>query len=172
MKKSEHRTAELLWRRRVNAGDIEAVRGIVASSGFFSAGEVATAVELVEEYLNKGEASGYHFLFADENGRPVAYACFGLIANTQLSWDLYWIAVAERRRRGGLGGQVLARAETVIAEAGGRRIYVDTSSRPQYEATRRFYARHGYEMAAEFPDFHAPGDGKIVYLKVLQDEAF
>ena len=37
----------------------------------------------------------------------------------------------------------------------------------QYESTRMFYSRRGYRQEALIPDFYAPGDAKIIYLKEL-----
>jgi ribosomal protein S18 acetylase RimI-like enzyme len=62
---------------------------------------------------------------------------------------------------------LLARSESLIRRGGGRRIYIDTSSRPQYEATRAFYRAQGYREEACLEDFYAPGDGKIIYTKAL-----
>ncbi|MCL4722587.1 MAG: N-acetyltransferase, partial [Gammaproteobacteria bacterium] len=62
---------------------------------------------------------------------------------------------------------LLAATEADIGRAGGTRVYADTSSRTQYEPTRAFYRRAGYQQAAHFPDFYGPGDGKIVFLRVL-----
>ena len=53
------------WRTEVKASDVEAVRVLVSETGFFNAEEVAIAVELVEESLERGKASGYEFVFAD-----------------------------------------------------------------------------------------------------------
>jgi hypothetical protein len=44
---------------------------------------------------------------------------------------------------------------------------VETSSRPLYEPTRRFYLACGYRLEAQLEDFYAPGDGKVIFLKVL-----
>ena len=46
-------------------------------------------------------------------------------------------------------------------------LYVETSSRPQYEPTRAFYGRLGYHVAAELPDFYGPGDGQVIFAKRL-----
>jgi hypothetical protein len=54
-----------------------------------------------------------------------------------------------------------------MAQRGARRIYADTSSRPQYEPTRRFYEACGYRREAFLADFYAPGDGKIIFGKEL-----
>lgn len=143
------------------------MRNILESSGFFYPDEVDVAVELVDERLSKGVASGYHFLFAEQDGQVVGYTCFGPIPCTQVSYDLYWIAVHEQQRNQGLGRLLLEGSEQAIAALGGRRIYVETASRPQYEPTRAFYQRCGYQVAAVLEQFYAPGDDKVVFLKVV-----
>jgi GNAT superfamily N-acetyltransferase len=154
-------------REEVLPADIEAVRRIVESTGFFSKAEADVAAELVEERLNKGIQSGYYFLFAEQDGRVVGYSCFGPIACTLFSYDLYWIAVEDAFRGQGLGRQLLEASEKAIAKLGGRRIYVETSSREQYHPTRAFYLRCDYLEASVLEDFYAPGDSKVTYLKVL-----
>ena len=62
---------------------------------------------------------------------------------------------------------MLAESERLIAQEGGRRVYVETSSRPQYEPTRRFYLRNVYTIASTLEDFYSPGDGKVTLVKVL-----
>ncbi|MCA9285932.1 MAG: GNAT family N-acetyltransferase [Phycisphaerales bacterium] len=165
------RAAHLL-RGEPRPADIDAVREIVASTGYFTLEEIDVAVELVEERLAQGPSSGYEFVFVDEgrdlDARPVAYACFGRVPLTQSSFDLYWIAVRDDRRGKGLGRVVLAEAERRIAAIGGERVYAETASRPQYEPTRAFYRACGYAEAAHLPDFYSSGDGKVIYAKRLE----
>lgn len=151
--------------------DAAAVEGLVAATGFFSADEVRVARELVEERLAKGLASGYRFLFATDGDRLAGYACFGEVPATRSSFDLYWIAVDPARQRTGLGRSLVAEAERRIALLGGTRVYVDTSGRGQYAPTRAFYERAGYAKAAILEDFFAPGDDKVIYVKVLAPPA-
>ena len=54
-----------------------------------------------------------------------------------------------------------------MAARGARRVYVDTSSRSQYEPTRAFYLACGYAREAFLADFYAPGDGKVIFVKAL-----
>lgn len=147
--------------------DAPAVRGLVAATGFFSAEEVAVAGELVEERLAKGPASGYEFLLAGAPGGLAGYSCFGRIALTEASWDLYWIAVAPGERRHGLGRRLLQASEAAMAAAGARAVYAETSSRPLYAPTRAFYLACGYREAARLDDFYAPGDGKVIFERRL-----
>ncbi len=155
------------FRETVAEEDRDHVRRIVASTGFFTAPEIEVAVELVDERLAKGPASGYRFIFAEREGRTIGYSCFGPIACTTASYDLYWIAVEEEARGAKLGSALLVRSEAAIKLLGGTRVYVETSSRPQYEPTRRFYEGRGYRQEALLEDFYAPGDGKVMYVKVV-----
>lgn len=154
-------------RETLEPADVGAVRELVAATRMFNAEEVEIAAELVEETLRRGKASGYEFLMASERGRLVGYSCFGRIAGTQASFDLYWIAVAPELQGRGLGQLLLARLETRVSESGGGRLYVETSGRAQYAPTRRFYARAGYRIEAQLPDFYAPGDAKLIFAKEL-----
>jgi ribosomal protein S18 acetylase RimI-like enzyme len=147
--------------------DASAVREIVASTGFFYDHEIDVAVELVDERLAKGPASGYFFIFAEQDGRVAGYSCYGPIACTTHSYDLFWIAVHKDFQGGGLGRLLLAESEKRIAAAGGRRIYVETSGRDQYEPTRSFYEHCGYTREATLAEFYGPGDDKVMYVKVV-----
>ncbi len=155
------------FRSTVTEKDLAAVRQIAESTGFFYPEEVDTAVELVEDRLAKGARCGYHFLFAEQDGRTVGYTSFGPIACTKESYDLYWIAVSGDYRGKGLGTQLLEQAEEAMASFGGTRVYIETSARPFYAPTRAFYIARGYTLIAELEDFYAPGDAKAMYLKVL-----
>jgi D-alanine-D-alanine ligase len=155
------------FRDTVTRDDPGTVRRIVSSTEFFSESELEVAVELVQERLNRGEASGYHFLFAENDGRTDGYSCFGPIACTVCSFDLYWIVVEREHQGRGIGRELLRCSEQAIARMGGRRIYVETSSRPQYEPTRQFYERCGYCVEALLGDFYAPGDGKVILVRAL-----
>jgi ribosomal protein S18 acetylase RimI-like enzyme len=158
---------EVRYRDYLLPPDSDKVSAIVRSSGFFSAEEVSVAAELVNERGSKGPSSGYFFLFAEAGGDMAGYTCFGPIPCTKESFDIYWIAVSECLRQMGLGKELLRRTEEKIKEMGGKRIYVETSSRPQYEPTHAFYSRCGYEQAAVLEHFYSPDDHKIIFLKVL-----
>jgi D-alanine-D-alanine ligase len=158
---------EITYREEPRPDDPEAVGRLVRATGFFSEEEEGIAVELVEERLARGEASGYFFLFAEEEGRLLGYTCFGPIPGSVHSWDLYWIAVDPNGQGRGLGKNLMAASERIMAGRGARRVYADTSSRPQYEPTRAFYLRCGYIQEAFIADFYAAGDGKVIFVKPL-----
>lgn len=147
--------------------DVDRIREIIASSGFFSPQETEVACELVRERLSKDISSGYLFLFAEMEDRLMGYTCYGPIPCTRESYDLYWIVVEKPLRGTGLGRELLKRTEMIIKNKGGKRIYAETSSRELYGSTRAFYEACGYGNAAELKDFYAAGDHRVTYLKVL-----
>jgi ribosomal protein S18 acetylase RimI-like enzyme len=163
----KNRLHGLAFRQDICPEDMERVRKLVEITGFFNSGEVEVAVELVRERLQKGEASGYHFIMAEHYGRLIGYTCYGPIPCTQSSFDVYWIAVHPDYQGRGVGRQLLKETERRIKNADGVRVYVDTSQRLQYASTRAFYERCGFKLESLLPDFYAQGDGKVIYCKQL-----
>jgi N-acetylglutamate synthase-like GNAT family acetyltransferase len=147
--------------------DIEDVTDIVRSTGFFREDEVLVARELVDERYHKGKESGYEFIFAEVDGRTIAYSCFGLIPCTLKSYDLYWIATHNDFRGKGIGRIILKKTEEAVIQTGGKTVYVETSSKEQYISTRVFYEKNNYILKARFEDFYDIGDDKCVYIKVV-----
>jgi GNAT superfamily N-acetyltransferase len=154
-------------RRGLETSDREPVEALIRATGFFNPEEVEVAMELVDDRLANGDASHYQFLVGESAGRVAGYACWGPIPGTVASADLYWIVVHPEFQGKRIGAALLQAAEEWMASAGRTRVYVETSTRPQYLPTRAFYAACGYEVAAELADFYAPGDGKALFLKVL-----
>lgn len=158
------------WRDELLASDRQAVLDLVASTGFFSDDEQRIAVELVDDALVLGAASGYEFIFADAPGRDAGlrgYACFGPIPARAGEFDLYWIAVSPEYQRHGLGRELIAEAERRMRAQGAVSIFIDTSGRDQYRPTRGFYECSGYEVYEVVRNFYAPGDDKFVYRKLI-----
>jgi len=162
-------------RSEVQPSDVQDVRRIVEASQFFSAAEVDVAVELVQERLQKGAASGYEFLFAEHpvlvqdrlRQQVIGYVCYGEIPCTVGSYDIYWIAISPDHQRNRIGQQLMQSVELAAKKLNARRLYIDTSGKPLYTPTRNFYVRCGYNIACELADFYAPGDSKIIFEKAI-----
>jgi len=148
-----------------SAAHREPLRELLAATTMFTPNEVEIAQELVDEFLARGEASGYSFFSAIERGHLVGYACYGPIPCTEGGYDLYWIAVAPEHQGSGIGRLLVDRVLDRVRALGGRRLYLDTSSREAYAPTRAFYTRIGFRVAATLDDFYRPGDGKVVFVK-------
>ena len=140
---------------------------ILEATPEFKPGEVVVAEELIDYYLSDPVGSGYPILVAEINSKVVGYICLGPTPLTEGTWDIYWIAVAREEQGNGIGTALLASAEEKIKEAKGRLIFVETSSKPEYDKTRNFHRSRGYELICQIPDFYAPGDDKLILRKRL-----
>jgi ribosomal protein S18 acetylase RimI-like enzyme len=57
------------------------------------------------------------------------------------------------------------KVEKAGKEKGGKILYIETSSREQYNPTREFYLKNGYKIETILQDFYDDGDGKVIYSK-------
>ena len=78
------------------------------------------------------------------------------------------MAVTPGKQGQGIGSALIAFAEGRMKKARGRLTLVETSSKPEYEKTRRFYRNQGYEVIGQIPDFYVPGDDKLILQKRLR----
>jgi ribosomal protein S18 acetylase RimI-like enzyme len=156
------------FRQEVRAADVATVRDIIISSGFFYDFEVPVAVELVQDRLDQGDRSDYHFIFAELDGHTVSYSCFGPVAATEGSFDLYWIATHNDYRGRGIGNLLIEETHRIIRSMGGRIVIAETSTLEKYTPTRHFYHRIGYTLEAKIDDFYKEGDGKVFFVKRLK----
>lgn len=150
--------------------DHDPVRVILQNAGNFTAEEIETAIELVDEWLDDGEDSGYLTYVLESTNDPfpiVGYICFGEAPLTTGTYDLYWIAVDTKHHRGGFGKKLIQFAEKEIGRRGGRMLLIETSSLETYGGTISFYERSGYEIVARLKDYYKPGDDKLIFCKRL-----
>jgi ribosomal protein S18 acetylase RimI-like enzyme len=133
----------------------------------FSAEEVGIALELIDTVLQVPGQKDYLINVLELDGRVVGYYCVGPTPATAGTFDMYWIAVDPAVQGSGAGTRLNAHAEEHIAGHGGRLIVVETSSRAQYEPTRRFYLGRGYAETARIPGYYRPDDDLVVYCKYL-----
>jgi ribosomal protein S18 acetylase RimI-like enzyme len=129
--------------------------------------EVEVATELLDAYLEDPVNSGYFVLVAEADSAVVGYVCYGPTPLTIGTWDVYWIAVARLEQGRGIGQALLAAAEAEMKEAQARLVLIETSSKPEYEKTWRFYLSQAYELISRIPDFYEPGDDKLTFQKRL-----
>jgi ribosomal protein S18 acetylase RimI-like enzyme len=156
--------------RRLEWRDRSRIEEIVFSSREFNEEEKATALELVDEALEKGSKSGYLVAVVEETaGYPVVqgYVCYGPTPLTEGVYDLYWIAVDPEARGRGFGHLLLEYVERDLVRRGGRMLLIETSSQEAYRATIRFYERTGYQLVARIKNFYRIGDDKLIFSKEL-----
>ena len=156
--------------RQLELRDRSRIEDMVVSSGNFNDVETETALELADDALKEGEASGYIFVvleYGKEHPVLHGFACYGPTPLTQGVYDLYWIVVDPAAQRKGLGLYLLAYVEHDVTKRGGRMLLIETSSQETYSATIRFYEKNGYQLVARIKNFYRVGDDKLVFSKEL-----
>jgi ribosomal protein S18 acetylase RimI-like enzyme len=152
--------------RQIEPGDRASVVALLHATPEFEPAEIPVAEEVLDGSL-ENPAADYQTLVAEQNGAFAGYICFGQTALTESAWDIYWMAVDRQFRGRGIGGRLLAVSEAHIKKCGGTLILIETSSKPNYLPTRRFYRKMGYKQVARIRDFYAPGDHRIIFEKRL-----
>jgi ribosomal protein S18 acetylase RimI-like enzyme len=156
--------------RQLVAADRSGVFRILESAGNFTPEEVGTALELIDEWLELGEHSGYLTYVLEDQGdesKVWGYVCFGPTPLTESTFDLYWIAVDRAKHRSGVGRKLLKFAEEEVMRRGGRLLLVETSSQETYGGTIAFYEKTGYDLVGKIKDYYKTGDDKLVFVKKL-----
>ena len=159
----------LFLRFDLKPGENKRIREITESVGVFYPHETDIAEELAIENIEKGpDISGYNYILCEYDSEIIGYTCYGEIPCTKDRYDLYWIVVDNRFRRMNVGKRLIQAAEEEISKRGGKKLYIETSSREPYYYTRKFYMDCGYNEAAVLKDYYDDGDDKIIYMKDLE----
>ena len=144
---------------------------LAISTGVFKPLEIDALREVLDDY-HDGNHQYHHKAFTyEENGRPIGFAYFAPIDMTDRSWILYWIFVGKEIQAKGVGTRLLTHVENELRLAGARIFLIETSALPSYEPTRRFYLKHGYEIAGTIRDFYSDGDDQVIFRKRISQAA-
>ncbi len=154
--------------RPARAEDRARVEEFTRGIGLFRADEVPIALEVFDAAVG-GDAS-YTAVVAERDGRAAGWACWGPTPCTLGTFDMYWLAVDPALQGAGIGSRLVAEMERRLAGTA-RLIIVETAGRPDYQPTRAFYEARGYRRTATIPDFYAPADDLVVYVKALTSSA-
>jgi ribosomal protein S18 acetylase RimI-like enzyme len=142
---------------------------LAEETGVFKPHEIVALREVLDDYH---AAPGQHrCVTAEQDSAIVGFAYYAPAAMTDRTWYLYWIAVRKTLQARGLGGVLLRHAEADIRAIPGRILFIETSSLPSYDLTRRFYRKHGYEQAASLRDYYCDGDDMVVFRKRLEEKS-
>ena len=136
----------------------------------FREDEIPVALEVFDEAVRMSSSDApYVALGADVDGRLSGWICWGPTPCTLGTYDLYWMAVDPAAQHSGVGTALINEMERLLAGTA-RLIVVETAGRLDYSATRRFYEARGYRATATIPDFYAPGDDQVVFVKRVNGE--
>jgi ribosomal protein S18 acetylase RimI-like enzyme len=163
--------------RDLTSADATRILEITRLTGVFREEELGIAAEVFADGVEaaaKARAAPtpssaelpYYLLGAELDGSLVGWICWGATPCTERTWDLYWLAVDPRAQGHGVGSALVDEMERRL-KGKARLISIDTSGRPDYEPTRRFYLLRGYRAVAVVPNFYAAGDDQVIFTKEL-----
>jgi ribosomal protein S18 acetylase RimI-like enzyme len=132
----------------------------------FSPDEIRSARAAIAASCKQG-SQDYQILLGLSDGRVVGYVCYGPIALTEGTFDLYWIASDPDVRGQGVGASLVGAMEADIRRRNGRLIRIETSATEDYGPARGFYQSMQYREEARFRDFYKPGDDLVILKKAL-----
>ena len=141
---------------------------LAKETGVFKPMEIQALEEVLDDYHEGNQEEGHVCVTCEEEGDIIGFAYYAPASMTEGSWYLYWIAVHKGTQARGVGSQLMSYLESDIRRRQpGAILFIETSSMPHYELTRKFYLKHGYDQEAVLRDFYAPGDSMVVFRKVL-----
>ena len=153
--------------RELVDADRTAIHEILVTCGAFTEEEVRVALDVLADGLAGGLDGDYPLFAAELDGCVRGYVCVGKTPLTRGTWHEYWIGVHPAAQRHGIGQALQSHVEAFVRSRGGERLVLETSGRPAYVRTRRFYRKAGYARVGRIRDFYQPGDDCIVFSKEL-----
>jgi GNAT superfamily N-acetyltransferase len=155
--------------RHLTAADRARIEEITRAVRRFREDEIPVALEVFDAAVRLDSDGSYTVLGAEQDGRLCGWICWGPTPCTLGTYDLYWMAVDPAVQGTGLGTALLSEMERRLAGIA-RLIVIETAGRPDYEPTRAFYQSRGYDPVSRIPDFYAPGDDQVVFVKGVRGE--
>ncbi|MDJ0735208.1 MAG: GNAT family N-acetyltransferase [Nostocaceae cyanobacterium] len=152
--------------RRATLDDKEALMAIADAIGLFTPQEFSELGGMLAEYFD-GNLGSDHFWITYDDGEPVGVAYYAPEPYADGTWNLYFIAVHPHHQGQGYGGKLLQYIEQKLVARGERLLLVETSGMPNFERTRAFYRKQGYEEEARIREFYKVGDDKVIFRKAL-----
>lgn len=144
--------------------DRDTVIDLLNAISLFTDEERDVAIELLDDFLSKGDKSDYCFYVAcNENMEYMGFICFGPTPMTFGTYDLYWIGTHDGHARKGIAKKLVDFMKDYMRETGGRLIRIETSGKELYGGTQAFYDGIGMVAEAVIKDFYSIDDDLIIY---------
>ena len=149
--------------RKVTPNDIADLKVVLNSIELFPAEMLD---DMIADYFNNPESEDI-WLSKIQDGKAVAIGFCTPEQLTMGTFNLKAIGVLQNLQGQGIGGEMMDFLEDYLKNLGHRILIVDTSGLAAFEATRQFYVKKGYTLAATLKDFWEEGDDKVTFWKKL-----
>ena len=151
--------------RPASPEDQPALLNLAEATGLFQGDELDEFGRMLSEYFS-GTLEDHHWIVDDDDGvRGAAYYAPEIFAHQV--WNLYFIGVHPSKQGRGRGAALLQYVEQQLSDRGGRLLLVETSGLDNFELTRQFYHKNGYDEEARIREYYKAGDDKVIFRKEL-----
>lgn len=82
-------------------------------------------------------------------------------------YRLEYFGVHRRHRKRQLGYKLLDAMFRYCKAVQGRYVETFTCDLPEYASARKLFEQNGFQFMCHMPDYYYPGEGKLLYLKML-----
>jgi ribosomal protein S18 acetylase RimI-like enzyme len=148
--------------------DILPLKEILLATQVFRNEEIVVAVELMEIVAEEPHQMDYMmFTSVSDDNAVQGYYCVGPTPMTEVSYDLYWMAVDPKRYGSGASRELMEHCETFVRSRSGKKIIAETSSLASYDRTRAFYVKYGFVEEARIKNYYSVGDDLVIFTKQL-----
>lgn len=148
--------------RALRRGDLDCIRPVLDGTGLFPSDMLD---DMAEPFLSGQEP--HIWLLAQAAGRTIGFAYCEPERMTEGTYNLLAIAIAPEHQRTGAGAALTRGVEDAVRRQDGRLLLVETSTDPDQDAARAFYAKGGFTEEGRIRDFYAPGQTKVIFWQQL-----
>jgi ribosomal protein S18 acetylase RimI-like enzyme len=154
--------------RTATPQDIAAIVGLAVKTKMFAADDAPFLESNLREHFDAGDDSDKELIVdTTSEDQVVGSTLWQPRAAADRVWDLTMIAVDPHFQGEGRGAAMMRTVETSLRAAAQRLLMVETSATAQYDHTREFYARLGYDEEARVRDYWEDGDDLVIFRKAL-----
>ncbi|MFH1287086.1 MAG: GNAT family N-acetyltransferase [bacterium] len=159
----------------MNKFEKETYLEIAKKTSVFNSAEIEILEEVLTDCFDNPKTTYILFEEVNEVGAIhelpllLGFAIFGRSPMTKFSWDIYWMVVDKESQRKGVGKKIQKRIENYVLKQDKKaNLCIETSSKPEYAATRNFYKNTGFEEIGQIPDFYKENDSLVIFHKSLR----
>ena len=121
--------------------------------------------EMIAPFFNEPDNPEKWLVCEEGENGVIGFGYFRQEPLAEGTWNLLAIGFRKNHQGHGYGATLVAEVEKALAQE--RVLIVETSGVEDFEATRTFYDKCGYDREAVIRDYWADGDDKVIYRKKL-----
>jgi len=121
--------------------------------------------EMIAPFFDEPDSPEKWLVCEESNNGVIGFGYFRPEPLAEGTWNLLAIGFRKNHQGYGYGATLVAEVEKTLAQE--RVLIVETSGLEDFEATRTFYDKCGYDREAVIRDYWADGDDKVIYRKKL-----